>query len=260
MTDPMLVLHAIILAVVEGVTEFLPVSSTGHLILVSRLLHLPPTEFLKSFEIAIQLGAIAAIVVLYWKRLVGSRQLWALLLAACIPTFVIGALLYPLIKQVLLASSEVTVAALIIGGVILWFLEARGSHWLLGVHSLEELTVGKATLIGLLQAVSIVPGVSRAGATIVGGLLAGLSRSAAVEFSFLLAIPTMLAATVFDLYQSPGVLTNGGYQLLAVGMIGAFITALLAVKYFVHFVQRHTFVPFALYRIVVGLLFWWLVL
>jgi len=258
-------LQTLILSIVEGITEFLPISSTGHLILASHVLNIPQTEFTKSFEIIIQLGSILAVVYLYWKRILDSKKLWKPLLAAFIPTAVVGLVLYKFVKNFLIGNTTVTLLALFIGGIVLIAIEkywergptthaaTRGRS---GFVKIEELTLKQSFLIGLAQSVSIIPGVSRAAATIVGGLFMGMDRKTAVEFSFLLAIPTMAAATGLDLVKSGFSFTQSEWMLLGVGFIGAFITALFAVKYFLQFIQKHTFVPFGIYRIVLALLFW----
>ena len=252
--------HALILSVVEGVTEFLPVSSTGHLILASDLLNIPHTEFAKSFDVIIQLGAILAVVVLYWKTLFYNRKLWPKIAAAFLPTAVIGFALYKFIKEHLLGNSEVTLAALFIGGILLiiWeFVYKEQPHHL---DKIESLSYRKAFFIGVAQSLSVIPGVSRSAASIIGGLTVGLKRKTAVEMSFFLAIPTMMGATGLDLVRSNFEFTPQEWSILAVGFAGSFVTAVLAVKYFLRFIARHTFIPFGIYRIVVALLFWWIII
>jgi len=248
-------LHALILSGVEGITEFLPVSSTGHLVLTASLLSISQTDFVKSFEIVIQLGAILAVVFLYRNTLIRSPKIWKPLFAAFLPTSVIGFLLYATIKRSLLGNTAVTVAALGFGGVILVALELWGK----GMEkkgTIDRLSWNRAVYIGLAQALSVVPGVSRAAATIVGGLAVGLSRSEAVVFSFLLAIPTMIAASALDMAKSSFLFTPREWWLLTTGFIGAFLTALITVRIFTQFVKNHSLVVFGVYRIVVALLFW----
>jgi undecaprenyl-diphosphatase len=252
------IFQTIVLSIVEGITEFLPISSTGHLILASNALRIPQTEFLKSFEIAIQLGAILAVVILYWKTLLMKRKLWLVLLFSFIPTAILGFLFYDFIKLVLLENTTVTLISLFVGGVVLIVLEkfysanGKDSH----IDDLEKLTLPKAIGIGLAQSLSMIPGVSRAAATIFGGLFSGLSRKAAVEFSFLLAIPTMTAATGLDLLKSGFLFNQNEWMILSIGFAGAFITALFAVKFFLKYIQNHTFIAFGVYRIILALLFW----
>lgn len=262
-------LHAIILSIIEGLTEFLPISSTGHMILAADILKIPDTEFLKSFEVIIQLGAILAVVILYLKTLLTNKAVWLKLLIAFIPTGVVGLFLYKFIKGYLLGNTAVVLWSLFIGGIVLivWekffqreispnpSLKKRGG----GVNGIESLSYKKALIIGLFQSLSVVPGVSRAAATIVGAVTVGLSRKEAVEFSFLLAVPTMAAATGLDLVKSSFSFSSTEWVLLAVGFAGAFVTALLAVKFFLRFVEYHTFVPFGVYRIILAAAFWFLV-
>lgn len=251
-------IHVFILSLVEGVTEFLPISSTGHLILVSNLLKLADSDFLKTFEIVIQLGAIFAIVVLYFKKLMTGTDLVKKLMVAFIPTAIVGFTLYPLIKGFLLGSSVVTLLALLIGGIILIFIEKylKGANKI--THSSNEITYKQSFLIGVAQSFSIVPGVSRAAATIVGGLLAGLSRSAATEFSFLLAVPTMIAATGLDLYKSRDILNASNIGTLLMGSVLSFIFALISVKFLINYIKKHDFTAFGVYRIVLAIVFYFL--
>jgi undecaprenyl-diphosphatase len=257
------VFHAVVLGVVEGLTEFLPVSSTGHLILAAEVLGIPPSDFLTSFEVIIQLGAILAIVWMYIRTLLNNRVILMKLLAAFLPSAVVGLVFYDFIKSSLLGNSMVVVWTLILGGVFLIIFEKwlekktiksiKGRE---GVRRIDDVSYRRAVLIGVFQAVSVVPGVSRAGATIVGGMISGLDRRAAVEFSFLLAVPTMFAATGLDLVKSNFGFSIEEWVLLAVGFVTAFVTALTAVRFFIRFVEGHTFIPFGFYRIIVGLVFW----
>lgn len=242
-------LRAIILSLVEGVTEFLPVSSTGHMILVSTFLKIAETDFVKSFEIIIQLGAILAVVVLYWKKLWCNT---ARVLIAFIPTAIVGFLLYKFIKDSLLGNPWVVVWSLGLGGILLIFLEK------FHMEKQKNMSFFDAFVIGCVQSLSIIPGVSRAAATIIGARLLGIKRESAVEFSFLLAIPTMAAATGLDLAKNQ--FTADQFGILTIGFIGAFITALLTVKWFISFVKTHTFIPFAVYRILVALAFYFFIL
>lgn len=245
------VLSAIILSIIEGITEFLPISSTGHMILVSTLLNVQETDFVKSFEIIIQLGAILAVVVLYWKKLWFNT---VRVFIAFIPTAIVGFLLYTFIKDSLLGNPWIVVWSLGLGGILLIFLEKFHTE------KQKNMSVFDAFIIGCAQSFSIIPGVSRAAATIAGALLLGVRRETAVEFSFLLAIPTMAAATGLDLVKNGRNFTGGQYELLAIGFIGAFITALATVKWFIGFVKTHTFIPFAIYRILAAVAFYFFVL
>ncbi len=245
--------QTLILSTVEGITEFLPISSTGHLIMAAQILHIAQTDFTKSFEIIIQLGAILGVVWLYWREILQNAKLWRPVTTAFVPTALVGFVLYKFIKHFLLGNSLITVIALLVGGVILIFLEKffRYKKSL----TIEALSLKQAVIIGFYQALSIVPGVSRAAATIVGGMIMGMSREEAVKFSFLLAIPTMAAASGLDLIKSSFSFSRGEWTLLALGFGGAFITAILTVKSFVRFVEKHNLVYFGVYRIIAALLF-----
>lgn len=252
-------IQALILSIVEGVSEFLPISSTGHLILASDLLKISQSEFVKSFEIIIQLGAILAVVVLYWKKITTNFKLWPKLLVAFIPTGIIGLTLYKIIKGFLLGNTLITVAALFLGGVLLIILEKIYREKEHHLSSVDQISNKQAFLIGICQSISIIPGVSRSGATIIGGMFLGLKRTTAVEFSFLLAIPTMIAATGLDLVKTHFSFSSNEYMMLGIGLLGSFITALLAVKFLLKFVQNNTFIPFGIYRIIISILFFLLI-
>lgn len=247
-------LFALFLGTVEGMTEFLPISSTGHLILAHRLLGVPETEFWKTFIVVIQFGAILAVLALYGKRLLVERQLLRLVLFAFFPTALIGFVLYPFVKAFLLGSVPVVLWSLLLGGIALLAFEYFFRPSAERRADLSTMRPWQAAAIGCVQAIAIVPGVSRAAATIMGGLLLGVSRSAIVEFSFLLAVPTMLAASGLDMLRSGFTFSAHDYAVLAVGFAGAFLTALAAIRAFLRFVQRHTFVGFGIYRIVVALI------
>ena len=252
--------HAILLSIIEGITEFLPISSTGHMVLASTLLHLQETEFVKSFEIIIQLGAILAVLILYWKKLLRNKDTFLRVAVAFVPTAIVGLVLYKYIKTVLLGNPWIVVWSLGIGGILLYILEKFHKEKTEHTDEIAQMSYGQALLIGVAQSFSIVPGVSRAAATIVGALLVGIKREPAVEFSFLLAIPTMAAATGLDLLKS-GMHFNGNqYELLAIGFVGAFVTALITVRWFIGYVKTHTFISFAVYRIFVALAFYFFVL
>lgn len=244
---------AVILGIVEGLTEFLPISSTGHLVLTSHLLGLPETDFLKSFEVVIQLGAILAVVTLYWRKLLFDRELMQRIMVALLPALGVGFLFYATIRS-LLESQLTVVAALFVGGVILILFERYRKEPSLPT-AVETLSYRQAFLIGLGQALSVIPGVSRAGATIVSGLLTGLSRPAAVEFSFLLGVPTMVAATTLDIAKNHAAFSALDIQSLAIGFVVSFIVAIMAIKFLLRYVETHSFIAFGVYRIVVAVLF-----
>jgi undecaprenyl-diphosphatase len=248
------ILHAVILGIIEGITEFLPVSSTGHLILASELLGIESTEFVKSFEIAIQAGAILAVVVLFWRKLLLNKHLFLITIISFLPTGILGLLFYKVVKTYLLGNSLVTVTSLLLGGLAIIVAERYFASQKEG-KEIEKLTHKQALMIGLIQSVSMIPGVSRSAATIFGGLALGLNRKAAVEFSFLLAIPTMAAATGYDLLKTSHAYSSSELQALAIGCITAFITALIVVKWFIKFVQTSNLIPFGIYRIIAALAF-----
>jgi undecaprenyl-diphosphatase len=253
----MTLLDAIILGIVEGITEFLPVSSTGHLILASALLKLKDSEFLKSFEIAIQLGAILSVVVLYARSLIKDRELVQKTIVAFIPTCIIGLLAYKLVKQYLLGNELIVVAALLVGGIVLILFELLQRR---KPEGSKQITYSQAIYIGLFQCISMIPGVSRSAATILGGLVIGIERKTIVEFSFLLAVPTMAAATALDMYKSASLFSSVQVELLLVGFVISFIVALFSIKFLLRYIQNHTFIAFGIYRILVALLFWTLMM
>lgn len=246
--------QAIILAIIEGITEFLPVSSTGHMILADAFMEIQDREFAKTFEIIIQLGAIMAVAVLYIKRFFVSIDIYLKLIAAFIPTGIIGLLAYKTIKTYLFNPFVVSVA-LIVGGVILILLDKWTDNKKSNYEKLENISYINAMKIGLFQCLSMIPGVSRAAASIFGGIFAGFDRKLATEFSFLLAIPTMLAASGKDLWESKDMIHSDNIKLLAIGGIVAFVFAALAVKGFIAFVQKYGFKHFGYYRIILGILF-----
>jgi undecaprenyl-diphosphatase len=246
-------LHAVLLGIVEGVTEFLPISSTAHLILASRALGLAESEFLKSFEIIIQLGAILSVVVLYWKRFLDVEVLKKLVVAV-FPTGVIGLTVYKAIKGYLMGNLAVVLITLVVGGIALIVFERFQERDDRDVD-FREITYRKAFLIGLFQAIAVIPGVSRSAATIVGGSLLGVSKRTIVEFSFMLAVPTMLAATGLELLKSRAAL-SGNFGLLGIGFVVSFVTAIVAIKSFLAYVKRRDFSLFGWYRIALALVFY----
>lgn len=252
------ILHVIILSIVEGVTEFLPISSTGHLVLTSHLLQIPQTAFLGTFEIVIQLGAILAVVVLYFKKILQDKELFLKACVGFIPTGIIGIVLYPKIKH-LLASDVIPAMSLLIGGIViilleLYFTKATKKE----VNKLDKITYKQSLIIGLLQSISMVPGVSRSASSIFGGMATGLSRESAVEFAFLLAIPTMAAATGLDLVKSVKHIQSNDLFYLIIGTALSFIVALFVVRWLLKFVKNHDFTGFGIYRIAISLLYFFL--
>lgn len=253
-------LHALILGVVEGLTEFLPVSSTGHLILASTLLRIPDSEFLKSFEIAIQLGAILAVLSISWRRLLLDRKIFLRVSAAFIPTAILGLLLYRFVKTHLLGNQAIVVWALVIGGLALIVFEKFHEASSAPKNDLSAMSYKDAAIIGLAQSLAMIPGVSRSAATILGGMGLGWSRLAIVEFTFMLAVPTMAAATGLDLLKSGFAFSASEYGLLALGMGVAFLVAYASVRWLLSYVRTNDFVVFGAYRVVAGLAFWLFIL
>lgn len=247
--------QAIILSLVEGVTEFLPISSTAHQVLVSNLLSISQTNFVKSFEIIIQLGAILAVVVLYWKKFLVDMKLLKNLFVALVPALGVGFFFFSFIKNVLIGNYVVSLVALIVGGVALIGVEKYFERRKKETFDMKKLTYKDSFIIGVFQSISVVPGVSRAAATIVGGMFTGLNRESATEFSFLLAVPTMMAATALDIYKSRSDLMGANFTLLAVGFVGAFVFALISIKFLVDYVKKHSFVSFGIYRIVFAVIY-----
>jgi undecaprenyl-diphosphatase len=250
----MTIFQTILLAIIEGLTEFLPVSSTGHMILASSIMKLQETEFAKTFEIVIQLGAIMAVFVLYWKRFFVSLDIYIKLFIAFIPTGILGILAYKTIKHYLFNPITVS-TSLIIGGVILILLDKWTEKKESRYRSIEAVSYKDAAIIGLFQCISMIPGVSRAAATIFGGVYSGFNRKQAAEFSFLLAIPTMFAASGYDLYKNHDSIHKDDITLILIGAVIAFVVAIFAVKAFVSFLTKRGFKFFGYYRIILGVLF-----
>jgi undecaprenyl-diphosphatase len=244
---------ALILAIIEGATEFLPISSTGHLILASNILKIPQTEFLKSYEICIQLGAILAVVLLYWRKLIANPELSKKVLIAFIPTGIISFGLYKIVKSIFLESVPIVIASLFLGGLVLILFEKILAKKL-QTENESGVDSKQAFIIGIFQTLALIPGVSRSAATILTGMILGVKKKEAVEFSFLLAVPTMFAATGYDLLKTGFSFTQDEYILLLTGIIGAFIAALASIKLFLRYVENHSLTSFGIYRIIIALL------
>ncbi len=247
--------QAIILAIIEGLTEFLPVSSTGHMIIGSSVMGIQEDEFVKLFTVAIQFGAILSVVVLYFKRFFRSVDFYLKLFVAFIPAAIFGVLFSDKIDD-LLESPMVVAVSLVIGGIVLLFIDKVFKQ---GVEDdADKVKYPAAFMIGLFQCIAMIPGVSRSAATIIGGMTQKLTRKAAAEFSFFLAVPTMFAATakkMFDFYRVDGATFTGDQiQLLIVGNVVAFIVAMVAIKTFISFLSKNGFKVFGIYRIIVGLI------
>lgn len=242
-------LEALILSIVEGITEFLPVSSTGHMILTEGILGMKSSEFVQAFIVNIQFGAILSVVVLYWKRFFQSFNFYYKLFLAFLPAAFFGLLLSDFIDS-LLESVYVVAVMLILGGIVLLFVD----KWFNKVSENQEITSKKAITIGFFQVIAMIPGVSRSAATIIGGMTQKLSRKNAAEFSFFLAVPTMFAAAGYKLIKNYSVFTADHISLLVFGNVVSFLVALIAIKSFITFLTKHGFKIFGYYRIAIGLL------
>jgi undecaprenyl-diphosphatase len=248
------IIQSIILSIIEGLTEFLPISSTGHMILASSIMNIPEDAFVKTFEISIQIGAIMAIVLLYAKRFLQGISIYLKLAIAFLPTGILGFLAYPYIKTYLFNPIIVSIS-LVLGGIVLILIDKKVVGQESKTAELENISYKNAFFIGLFQSISMIPGVSRAAATIVGGIFNGLDKKQAIEFSFLLAVPTMFAATGYDLYKTTIGFSGHEIFLLSLGLVVAFITAWIAVKVFIKIVQNYGFKYFGYYRIIIGIIF-----
>lgn len=247
--------QAIILGILEGITEFLPISSTAHLLIAERLFGIEETEFVKSFTIIIQLGAILAVALLYFRRLLKDWETNKRIVAAFIPTGIIGFVVYKAIKNFFFGETGLILVMLFLGGIILILFERfRPKEDAPGIADLKGLPYSKAMLIGCFQALAVIPGVSRSAATIIGGELLGIKRTTIVEFSFLLAIPTMLAASSYDLLKSGASFAPGDWDILAIGFVTAGIFAWLSVRWLLRFIEKHSWTGFGWYRIALAIL------
>ncbi len=246
----MTIFQAVIVAIVEGLTEFLPVSSTGHMIITQKLMGIPSDDFVKIFTVNIQFGAILSVVLLYTKKFFQSFEFYFKLLVAFIPAAIIGFCLGDQIDA-LLENVTVVAISLLVGGILLIFIDR-----MLNPSEETEVTYGKSFKIGLFQCIALIPGVSRSAATIIGGMTQKLTRKQAAEFSFFLAVPTMFAASAYKLLkaykETPAVFEGDSIQLLLIGNVVAFIVGVLAIKFFIGFLSKYGFKVFGYYRIVVG--------
>ncbi|HRD43664.1 MAG TPA: undecaprenyl-diphosphate phosphatase [Ferruginibacter sp.] len=250
------IIESIIIAIVEGITEYIPISSTGHMIITEKLLGVEENDFVKVFTVAIQLGAILSVLVLYRKKFFDLKNIsfYLKLAIGVIPAIVLGFLFSKKIDA-LLGSSTTVALALLLGGILLLFIDNVFTQN--KIHNEKELSFLKAFIIGCWQCLAMVPGVSRSAASIIGGMQQQLTRHAAAEFSFFLAVPTMLAASgykLFKYYRQNAGFSNHELQLLAIGNLVAFIVALLAIKFFIGFLQKHGFKVWGIYRIILGVL------
>jgi len=249
-------IQTIVISIVEGLTEFIPVSSTGHMVITEKLLGVPDNEYTKMFTVAIQLGAILAVVVLYWKKFFDFKnwQFYLKLLFGVVPAIILG-LLFSKKIDALLESSTTVAVSLLLGGVILLFIDKGFNKPT--IHSEKETSFKNSFIIGIWQCLAMIPGVSRSAASIIGGMQQKLTRSAAAEFSFFLAVPTMLAATGYKLYKhykEAGGFSSHEIKQLAIGNFVAFLVAILAIKFFIGFLKKHGFRIWGFYRIIVGII------
>ena len=249
------VVQSIIISIVEGITEFIPISSTGHMIIAEKLLGIPENAFTKMFTIAIQLGAILAVVVLYWKKFFDFKnlQFYLKLIVGVLPAIILGLLFSNKIDE-LMESTTVVALAILVGGIVLIYIDKFFRHPV--IDSEKEVSFKTSFTIGIWQCLAMIPGTSRSAASIIGGMQQKLTRSAAAEFSFFLAVPTMVAATGYKLFKH--LHTNGGFtmpeiKLLIIGNVVAFVVALLAIKFFIEFLKKHGFRLWGIYRTILGI-------
>ena len=248
--------QTIIVSIVEGLTEFIPVSSTGHMIITEKLLNVPDNDYTKMFTVAIQLGAILAVVVLYWRKFfdIKNWQFYSKLIVGVVPAIIFG-LLFSKKIDALLESSTTVAVSLLAGGVVLLFIDKAFNDP--RIHSEKETSYINSFIIGIWQCLAMIPGVSRSAASIIGGMQQKLTRSAAAEFSFFLAVPTMLAATGYKLYKhykETGGFTGEEIKQLAIGNVVAFIVAMIAIKFFIGFLKKYGFRVWGIYRIIIGII------
>lgn len=250
------ILQAIVIGFVEGFTEFLPVSSTAHLIITSTFLNLQQTEFVSFFEVFIQSGAILAVIFLYWKYILENKKLIPVVLVAVIPTAIIGLLMRDIIKTVFFPSLQLIVGALIVVGIFFIVVEILiKKKYVTLKHEIEKVTYKQAIFIGIAQAFAIVPGVSRAGAVMIFMMLLGYKRKGAAIFSFLLAVPTIIGASGLDFLKTDvSKFPDDGFMLLAIGFATAAISAFIFIKWLIKYLQNHTMIIFGVYRIVLGVI------
>ncbi|MBF7688898.1 undecaprenyl-diphosphate phosphatase [Acinetobacter rathckeae] len=259
--DIILLLKAALMGLVEGITEFLPISSTGHLILTGQLLDFWTPEKRDMFSVAVQIGAIAAVIYEYWGKLWGSligaltgnaqgRRLSINLIVATIPIMLIGLTFGETLKAYLFNAVTVAIALIVGGFIIIW--AERRQHTIVS-HEVDDFSLKQALLIGLIQCFALIPGTSRSGSTIIGSLFLGISRKAAAEFSFFLGIPVLMGAGLLDMYKMRHDLHSNDLEVLAVGIVVAFVSALVVIRALIRYVSKHNFMAFAYYRIVFGL-------
>ena len=252
----MTIFLALILGVVEGLTEFFPVSSTGHLIFLSQLFQIPETDSIKLFQVFIQFGAVLAILVLYWKDILRERKIISSAIVGFIPAMIVGFVLYKIIKDFLFGNLIVVGSALVIGGILIFIFEKYHASREVDESKIKDRIPNnkEAFIIGLAQALAVIPGTSRSLMTVLSGLSLGFKRERIVFFSFVLSIPTIGAASLYDLYKTSAVITSGDVLFLAVGFLSAFLVSLFVLKVFLGYVKNNSFKIFGFYRIFLGLL------
>jgi len=251
----MSILQTIILGIVEGITEFLPISSTAHIDFARYFLNIPLTSFLKSYIIIIQLGAILAVFVIYFKKIFSSFSYIRNIIIAFIPTGVIGFILYKIIKLFLIGNTLLAAVMLVVGGVVILYFEKKEKGQIKNdsKDEVKDLSIKELLILGFAQALAVVPGVSRSGAVIIAGRSMNLKRGLIAEFSFLLAIPTMFLASVYDIYKSGLNFERGEIDVLVIGFIVSFVVALMVVKWLINYLKTHSFEIFGWYRIIIGI-------
>jgi undecaprenyl-diphosphatase len=251
-------LHAIIIGIVEGITEFLPISSTGHIIITGTLLQIPDTNFLKSFGVIIQLGAILGVVFLYFNALINIKNIKKIIVGS-IPTALIGFGLYDIIKKDLLGSTNVVLWAMLLGGLFLIIFEYFYKGPDVEEEQTYDITYKQSFIIGIFQSLAVIPGVSRSAASIIGGLSLGIPRKTIVEFSFMLAVPVMIGASSLDVYKNLEIFTKANFTILATGFITSFIVSIIAIKFLLRFIKSNNFIPFGVYRIIAAIAFYFII-
>jgi undecaprenyl-diphosphatase len=245
-------IQTIILSIIEGITEFLPISSTGHLIIMAKLMNLSQNAVQTNFEITIQLASIFAVCYEYREKFYNNLELWKKIIISFIPVGVIGLLFHKIVYQ--LFTVQIVAIAFIVGGIIFLIIEKYYKEKEHNIKDLKDITYKQSLLIGIAQAFSLIPGTSRSGATIVGGMLCNLNRKTATEFSFLGALPVMLAATLFDVVKHHAELGSGDISNLIIGFIVSFFMALITIRLFLKYIEKYNFVPFGVYRILFGVI------
>lgn len=249
----MTIIQSLILGLIQGITEFLPISSTAHLILAEKLMHISETDFVTTFDVAIQAGSAIAVLMIFWKKLLTKKESFLRILVAFIPTMILGLALHNFVKSYLYGNTGIILAAMAIGGLALILLEQR-KNVNLSESSVEKVTYKQSFIIGLCQSLALVPGVSRSAASIGGGLLLGLPRETATEFSFMLAIPTLFAATALDVVKNRSAFAGPNLMLFLAGFAVALVSSLIVIRWLLGYVKKNSFTVFGVYRIVAAVI------